>query len=146
MPSSPELDTRLLDDLVGYDVRRASLTMTAAFGRHLAGLGLGPVLFTILLLISANPGVRASQLCAQLDLHSSNLVGMIKQLAERGLIERRPHPGDIRARGLHLTEAGQALTGQARELALQADLEGTRGLDAQERRTLAALLRRIHRG
>ena len=139
------LDTSVLDGLIGYDVRRASLRMMDAFARRMAPLELGPVLLTILLLVSANPGVKASQLCALLDLHSSNLVGMVKQLTARGLIDRRPHPGDVRALGLYLTAQGEQLTRKAFFSAQEADREGAAALSAQERATLARLLRKIHR-
>lgn len=139
------LDTSILDGLIGYDVRRASLRMMDAFARHMAPFELGPVLLTILLLVSANPGVKASQLCTLLDLHSSNLVGMVKQLTMRGLIDRRTHPGDVRALGLYLTPLGQQLAHKAHAGALQADRDSAASLSAEERATLARLLRKIHR-
>lgn len=146
-PDSVEtLDTGVLDGLIGYDVRRASLAMMAAFARNMAPLELGVALFTVLLLVSANPGVKASQLCALLDLHSSNLVGMIKLLGERGLLERRPHPGDERALGLYLTRQGEAFTAKAYEVAHASDVAVSARLSAEERATLARLLRKIYRG
>ena len=140
------LDTSSLDGLLGYDVRRASLAMTEAFARRMAPLELGPVLFTILLLVCGNPGITASQLGSLLDLHSSNLVGMVKQLTERGLIDRRPHPDDVRALGLYPTAQGQSLARKARAVAQEADRDGTAGLSPEERATLSRLLRRLYRG
>ena len=139
------LDTRVLDGLIGYDIRRASLAVMAAFARNMAPLELGAATFTVLLLVSANPGVKASQLCSLLDLHSSNLVGMIKQLGERGLIERRPHPGDERALGLYLTPHGEAFTAKAHDVAFGSDIAASARLSVEERATLAGLLRKIYR-
>lgn len=140
-----QLDTRALETLIGYDVRRASLVLTDVFAKRMAPLGVGPVAFTLLLLIAANPGITGSQLCALLDLRSSNLVGLVKQLTDRALVERRPHPRDVRALSLQLTDEGHRFTQKAYEVALAAGVEGTHGLSPDERATLARLLRKVYR-
>jgi len=99
--------------------------------------------FSLLALVG-NPGITSSQLCQLLVIQSSNLVGLVKQLEGRHLIERRPHPKDGRALGLHLTAAGRALWRQAREVAQAADLEATSRLSEAERQTLARLLKKIY--
>ena len=98
-----EVDTSYLETLIGYNARRAALSVIGLFLQRMAVYGLRPVDFSVLSLITHNPGITSRQLCSALNILPPNLVGMINALARRGLIERRPHPRDGRAVGLHLT-------------------------------------------
>lgn len=138
------IDTEVVESFIGYSTRRASLAIGDIFMLRMAVYGLRPVGFTLLALIGGNPGIMSSQLCALLKIQSSNLVALVKQLHGRGLIERRPHPQDVRARGLHLTAAGRGLLKRARATAQAAGLEATSRLSERERATLARLLRKIY--
>jgi DNA-binding MarR family transcriptional regulator len=75
---------------------------------------------------------------------AATLVVLVKQLEERDLVERRPHPRDGRALGLHLTPAGRRLVDEGTALAYTADQEATAGLSDDERQALAKLLRKIY--
>ena len=142
--TSEGIDTQVIEAFLGYSARRASLVILANFVRRMAPLALRPVDFTVLALAGSNPGITSSQLCQLLDIQSPNLVVLIKQLQDRGLIERRPHPTDGRAMGSHLTASGQGLVDQATTLAHEADDEASGKLSAAERQTLARLLRKVY--
>ena len=103
------VDTSYLETLVGYNARRAALSVIGLFLQRMAVYGLRPVDFSVLSLITHNPGITSSQLCSALSILPPNLVGMVNALARRGLIQRLPHPRDGRALGLHHTAEGQAL-------------------------------------
>ena len=62
----------------------------------------------------------------------------------RGLLEKRDHPTDRRAQGLHLTAAGTTTLEQALETALALEIEATPGLTQLERVTLIRLLRKVY--
>lgn len=138
-------DTRFLESLVGYNARRAALAVISVFLRRMAPFGLRPVDFSVLSVVAHNPGVTSRQICAALDILPPNLVGMVKALHKRGLIERRPHPADRRAQGLHLSAAGEALYREAQATASALEAEATAALAPDEVQTLIALLRRIYR-
>jgi DNA-binding MarR family transcriptional regulator len=140
-----DIDTRAFEGLVGYHARRAALAIIEVFVRDMAVYDLRPVAFSILLLVDHNPGITSAQLCSQLNIQSSNLVGLIKELLQRQLIERRPHPSDGRAMGLHLSEAGQALTRDAARTAAESELKATAQLSDTERQTVVRLLKKIYR-
>ncbi|MEY4980462.1 MAG: HTH-type transcriptional regulator MhqR [Pseudomonadota bacterium] len=143
--SGAELDTRYLETLLGYNARRAALTVIAVFLRRMEPYGLRPVDFSVLTLIAHNPGITSRQICHALDILPPNLVGMIKQLDKRGLIERRAHPTDRRAQGLHLSPAGQELQSQAQTVATQLEQDVCTQLSPEELQTLIALLRKVYR-
>ncbi len=139
-----EVDTRYLESLMGYNARRAALAIIGSFLEHMAVYDLRPVDFSVLSLITHNPGITSRQLCSALSILPPNLVGMINALEKRELIARRPHPHDRRATGLHLTEAGQKLMRDAEQTASELEAQATSRLSATERKTLMRLLQKIY--
>ena len=138
------VDSSYLQTLMGYNARRAALSIIELFLERLAPYGLKPVDFSVMSTIGHNPGVTSRQLCATLNLLPPNLVGLIQSLESRGLIERKPHPHDGRAVGLHATPKGQALMVQAEQAATELELEKTAKLTPAQRKTLLALLQKIY--
>jgi len=138
------IDASYLEDLLGYNARRAALAVIGVFLQRMEPFDLRPVDFSVLTLIAHNPGITSRQLCAALDILPPNLVGLIKSLDNRGLIERHPHPTDRRAQGLHLSPAGKKLqkNAQTTVTALESDVAGR--LTAKELDTLKALLRKVY--
>lgn len=143
-PSVEAVDTRFLRTLVGYNTRRASLSIIGVFMERMAVYDLKVVDFSVLSLVAHNPGITSRQLCATLNVLPPNLVGLIAALERRGLIERRPHPSDGRAMGVHLTPAGAELTEQAEQTAAQLEQDATARLTAAERKTLIRLLQKVY--
>lgn len=144
-PSSPaELDTRYLESLLGYNARRAALTVISVFLRRMAPFGLKPVDFSVLTLIAHNPGITSRQLCSALDILPPNLVGLIKSLDQRGLIVRKAHPSDGRAQGLHLSPQGKKLQREAQLTATALETDAAQALSASELDTLKTLLRKVY--
>lgn len=139
-----QVDTRFLQTLLGYNARRAALTIIEGFLERMAEFGLRPVDFSVMSVIYHNPGVTSRQLCAALSLLPPNLVGLVQSLEARGLIERRPHPTDGRAMGLHPTTAGAALMVQAEQAASELEIERTARLTPAQRQTLLGLLQKIY--
>ncbi len=143
--SDSGIDASYLESLLGYNARRAALAVIGVFLQRMAPFGLRPVDFSVLTLIAHNPGITSRQLCAALDILPPNLVGMIKSLDKRGLIERRPHPTDRRAQGLHLSPAGKKLQKSAQATATQLEIDVANRLSATELDTLKSLLRKVYR-
>lgn len=143
-PAVERVDASYLESLIGYNARRAALAVIGVFLERMAPYALRPVDFSILSLITHNPGITARQLCHALGLLPPNMVGVISGFEKRGLIERRPHPSDRRAQGLHLTKEGMALMAQAERTALQLEQDVAHRLSAQEQRTLMGLLQKVY--
>lgn len=143
-PAVGQVDTRFLETLIGYNARRAALTIIGEFLQRMAVYDLRPVDFSVLSLVTHNPGITSRQLCAALNILPPNLVGMIHALEKRGVIERRPHPHDGRAMGLHLTASGGQLMREAEQTASELETTATARLTAAERKTLIRLLQKIY--
>jgi DNA-binding MarR family transcriptional regulator len=149
MPSRPvpaveKVDTSYLEGLIGYNARRAALAVIEVFLKRMAVYNLRPVDFSVLSLITHNPGITSRQLCATLGILPPNLVGMINALEKRELIHRQPHPRDGRAMGLHLTAGGQKLMRDAERTAAELEAEAAARLSAGETKTLIRLLKKIY--
>ncbi|SEA77681.1 MarR family winged helix-turn-helix transcriptional regulator [Variovorax sp. YR216] len=143
-PRSDRLDTRVLETFVGYNARRAWLVVSQVFAERMAPYGLKQVDFSVLSLLAHNPGATSRQLCSTLDILPPNLVSLIAAMDSRGLIERRPHPHDGRAIGLHLTPAGEELIREAERTVTELEADASARLTARERETLIRLLQKVY--
>lgn len=139
-----KIDTTYLECLIGYNARRAALTIIGSFLERMAVYGVRPVEFSVLSVIRHNPGITSRQLCACLGLLPPNLVTMLNQLGQRDLVARQPHPHDGRAISLSLTPHGLALMNQAEATAYQLELDATASLTDAQRATLKKLLRMVY--
>lgn len=139
-----EVDTRFLESLLGYNARRAALAVIDVFLQRMAPYGLKPVDFSVLSVVTHNPGITSRQLCATLGILPPNLVGMVNALEKRELIARKPHPRDGRAMGLHLTGAGRKLMRDAEKTAAALEAEVASRLSAAELQTLIKLLKKVY--
>jgi DNA-binding MarR family transcriptional regulator len=144
-PAVEEVDTSYLESLLGYNARRAALAVIEVFLQRMAVYDLRPVDFSVLSLITHNPGITSRQLCTTLGILPPNLVGMINAFEKRQLVLRKPHPRDGRAMGLHLTAAGRKLMSDAERTATELEAQAASRLTAAESRTLIRLLKKIYR-
>jgi len=93
------------------------------------------------LLWTLDPGAEPQslrKLATLLHCDPSNITLLSTKLEERGLAERRPHPGDGRVRTLVLTAEGRKVREQL--LTIVAKRSPFAELDAEEQRTLRSLL------
>jgi DNA-binding MarR family transcriptional regulator len=139
-----KIDTSYLETLLGYNARRAALVIIELFLKRMAVYDLRPVDFSVLSLITHNPGISSRQLCSELNILPPNLVGMINTLEKRELILRQPHPSDGRVIGLHLSELGSKLMKDAEQTAQELENEAASKLTPTERKTLMRLLQKIY--
>ena len=143
MKRVPGLDYDVLDDLLGYSLRRAQLAMFASFDEATRGKKLTPPRFTALVVIGANPGLSQSLLGRVLGIARSGAMLMTDLLEERGLVERRRRPNDGRAWGLHLTRRGEQFVGTMKRRVLELDFKKAGLLTRTERRELLRSLEKL---
>jgi len=134
-----------LDDLLGYNLRRAHGVQRARFASVFAPYRIRPVQLSILGLLHEKTQMKQSELTRALDIKPANLVSLLNELEGRNLIVRRLASTDRRSRALQLTPAGRKLTREL--LALHASLERslTEYLGAADRDALLRLLKKFRR-
>ena len=113
------------------------------FGERLKSLRLVRPHAGILRLIGMSPGLSQQELGRRLAILPSQLVALLDELEERGLIERRQDPADRRTYALHLTAAGRNITEEIGRIAREHDDAICAALHSNERQQLHALLSRI---
>ncbi len=138
------IDSRFLKTLLGYNARRATVSIMALFDERMATLDLKPVEFSVLCLIGRNPGITPSQLCAELALLPPHLTKILTRLDKRGLLTRHVLPADKRAVSLGLSTHGVALLAQAEATVAQLEADAASALTARQQKTLIELLQKIY--
>lgn len=142
---SSGVDAGALDTLVGYHLRRAHGTVAADFARAVAGTGMRQVLFGILSVVEANPGINQGAAGRMLGIQRANMVSLINETVDAGWIDRQTADDDRRAFALNLTQLGRTALAHALQLIRAHEEAVLGGLSARERATLVELLRRIER-
>jgi DNA-binding MarR family transcriptional regulator len=138
------VDTTYLQTLIGYNCRRAAVSVISLFLERMAVYGLKPVDFSVLSLILHNPGVTSRQLCSALDLLPPSLVGIVNTLDQRGFLTRSTISTDRRAIGLSLSPEGERFMADCEAEVTQLELDASKRLTPGQRKTLIKLLQRIY--
>lgn len=143
LESNGTVDLGPLDALVGYHLRRASAAVGSDYFRSVEPNAMRQVLFGVLSVISANPGINQANVGRALGIAKPNMVALVNELIGHGWVERSVDTVDRRAFILKLTPAGQAAVADALALICVHEARMTRDLNAQDRKTLIGLLSRI---
>ena len=128
---------------VGFLLSQLGYATARRFGELLEPFGLDPRQFAMLRYIDAAEGSSQQSLSGRLQIPPSRMVAHVDDLEERGLVERRPSPGDRRVRALHLTPAGRTVLEQALEVATAHETRTTASLSSDERAVLLGMLQRM---
>jgi DNA-binding MarR family transcriptional regulator len=144
-PATPPAFGAGLDNLMGYNLRRAHAVQKARFAAVFSPLGIRPVTLSVLGTIYDHPGITQSVLGKRLNIKRANMVPLMVELEGRGLIARRPSTRDRRAQVITLTPSGKRFTVKLLALhdRLEEDLVHSLGL--RERDQLLHLLKRFRR-
>ncbi|MEV0460494.1 MarR family winged helix-turn-helix transcriptional regulator [Catellatospora methionotrophica] len=136
-------ENRPLGERTNFLLSQLGFHTAARFTERLADLGIHPSHFGLLMHLSQGEGRTQQQLAEALGIHRKVMVGLLDDLEQRGLAERRRHPADRRAHAIFLTDAARTLLPDAQARADAEEEELLTGLDSAERRQLLGLLQRL---
>ena len=134
----------ILPNLIGYNVRRAQIALWRDFSRTVGQGEIRPAVFSLLILVEANPGIAQFELAHVLDLDKAAVVGLLHRLQRRQWLTRRRSTEDRRRHGIFLTPRGQEVVNRLREEMIEHEKRFTRLFTREELTQLFAYLRRIH--
>jgi DNA-binding MarR family transcriptional regulator len=142
-PAPVDLD--VLDNHLGYHVRRAQLWIFQDFIGTLAAIDLRPAQYSVLAVIAANPRLSQSDVAEALGIERARLVRLLDRLEKRGLILRLVSPADRRSHELRLTREGQKTLRRAKALAALHEARLIAKLGRDRHRLVMNVLRGIDR-
>jgi MarR family 2-MHQ and catechol resistance regulon transcriptional repressor len=111
--------------------------------RHIQSLGLGFSDFGVLDYLLHKGPAPVNTIGVKIRLTSGSITAAVDRLEQKGLVERRNHPGDRRARIVHLTEEGRKIITCAFADHERAMEHASSGLSAGERERAGELLKKL---
>jgi len=134
-----------LDRSFGFLVHDVARLFGRRFNqRALLFLGLTRAQCKVLGYLARNEGINQAGLADLLEIKPMTLVRQIDRMEEDGWIERRPQPGDRRARRLVLTDKARPILARILDLSNEVRAESFAGLSKDDGKQLIELLRRVH--
>lgn len=138
-----QVEDFVLGTLIGYRLKRIYMQIQPIAQRLLAEDDLRVVSFSCLSIITDNPGIVQTELAETLQMERSNLVVVIDELEERGLITRKKVPTDRRRYALTATLRGRHLRDRVAETVRNAENAVLDVLTEEDRTRLMAILERL---
>jgi DNA-binding MarR family transcriptional regulator len=144
--NAADVDVGALSAHLGYLLRRAQVWTFQDFIRTFAPLDIRPAQYSVMQVISANPGISQTLLADALGIERARLVRLLDALEGRGLTRRSRATVDRRAHQLRLTAKGSALLKRLSALAREHEARLGRKVGPRNRDMLLRLLSAFARG
>lgn len=133
-----------LDAFLPYRLSIASnLTSEMIATAYQSLFGLRVPEWRLVCVLAEGEGLTQQALCGRTRMDKVTVSRAAIALAERGLVEREPNPGDQRSRLLTLTDAGRSLYAAIAPKALELERHIFAGFSDAERKLLFGMLVRI---
>ena len=142
-PSPRRFADYVIEDQVGFLLRRAHQRHAALFLSGMADAALTPTQFTALVKIGELGRVTQNQLGRLAAIDPATTLGVVRRLVGRGLVRRGRDPDDRRTAVLSPTPAGLAMAERAVAAARWVTEATLQPLDGAERAVFLSLLRRL---
>jgi DNA-binding MarR family transcriptional regulator len=130
-------------DSLGFMVADVARLMRRDFKLRLRDSCLTHAQARVLVHTSRNEGIRQIELAEMLEVQPITLARLLDQLAEVGLIERRPDPGDRRAHHIYLTGAAAPHLASIERVARMIYKSAMRDLSEKQAASVLSALRKI---
>lgn len=137
------IDFGVLNELIGYRLRRAQLVFFNRFGDACADMGISPGLFGVLVIVSRNPGLTQTAIAQALGNDRSAMVAAVDKLESMNLVERRRAKSDRRSYALYLTDEGKGRYQLIEERVLEHERAFSDILNDGEKDKLISVLSRL---
>jgi len=114
------------------------------FDRQVVKLSVTRSQWSMIAVVSQKPGASQRSISEMLEMSEASAGRLIDRLCADGLLERREHSNDRRARAVYLTPAAEPLLKQLGLIAQASDQRMFKGFSEDEIDTLGGLLNRIY--
>jgi DNA-binding MarR family transcriptional regulator len=140
-----DLNRSDLEDLVGYNLKRAYIVVKDDFRDAMGKDGLSARVFSALSLTIGHANITQSELARMMGIERSGLVAIVDELEAKGCLSRVQVPTDRRVQALVPTEAGHQLYHKAVEAVRAHEDRLLSNMTETEKEQLLRLLKKIRR-
>ena len=141
--TAESVDLSRLDTALGFLLRIAQLKIYDRFFEEAGEKQFKPGEFSVLWVISRNPGIRQSVLGQRLMIKRAHMTKLIRALEDQGLVTRQVPDDDRRAVEITLTPAAAEKVRQASHWFFTYEDSVGANLTRDERQQLTGLLRKF---
>lgn len=128
---------------LGFALEGAGRLYIRRFEERARALALEPMGCKTLLVLAQNEGITQHRLSELTVLDPSTMGRLLERLEAKGLIERRPRPGDRRARSVALTREAIVMLPSVWQAARESLSEVVTGMSTTEKRWVMDALQRV---
>ena len=126
----------------GYLVNHMARLFAEGLRKRIAPLGIVPGQFPALLALWERDGLTQKELLQLVAIEQATLANTLNRMERDGLIARKEHPADARARTIHLTEKARSIRDAAYQAAMDTNQEALSGLSDEEHQAFLNFMRR----
>lgn len=127
----------------GHYFSRISRVLTRIGDARLREIGFATAQLPVLSLLKDGACRSQSELARLVRVEQPSMAQLLARMERDGIVRREPDPADRRSSLVSLTASAAARLPAGRAVLRQANTEMTRGLSADEVKTLVGLLRRV---
>lgn len=143
MEPKGQIDEQGLDQSAIHLLHRAGQRAGDIFADEMAGDGLTPRQFAVLVAVAGNEGQSQTDLVERTGIDRSTLADIIRRMLKKGLLSRKRTKTDARAYAVRLTQQGHDMLNMAQPGADNADMRVLAALPPEKREEFLALLSTI---
>ena len=142
-PDGPVESTSFVDGYLLYLLASVSHHVSGQFHAHVREQGVRVPEWRVLATLHGQDGAMITTLARISLLEQSHLTKIVDQMAQRGLVTRRPDPADARRVRVFLTEEGKAVAMRLVDDARAHEAEVMGRLSAEEASALKSVLQKM---
>ncbi|MFJ3927999.1 MarR family winged helix-turn-helix transcriptional regulator [Streptomyces sp. NPDC090022] len=131
------------EERIGAYLKRAEQALLATKHAALKPAGVTVPQYAALFVLSEKPGISAAALARECGVTPPTMTTVLKNLQERGFIERTPHEWHRNVLETRLTDEGRAVMDVADAAAVRVERALAAAFSAGEREQLIAMLERV---
>jgi len=143
--AAEELGSSDLEELIGYNLKRAYMIVQNDFRDALSGDNMSARVFSALSLTVRYPNITQSDLARMMGIERSGLVAIVDVLEDRKFLCRAAVQGDRRVQALVPTDAGRRAYARAIRMVRDHEDRLFSDMTDSEKHTLLSLLKKIRR-
>lgn len=127
----------------GYLIHHTARLFFEALRKRIEPLGIVPGQFPALLVLWQKDGLTQMELVQLLDIEQATMANTLNRMERDGLIVRKEHPSDGRAKVICLTKKAISIKDQAFKAASSVNDMALADLSSEEREQFISMMRRV---